>query len=254
MIASQKKVLVVDDDQTLLELLVDTLKAVGYEAVPAGGGADALDVLTRESFDLMITDVKMPDVDGISLLKRVRRRYPDLPVLFITGVASPEIIASAGPDGFLAKPFRISHVEELIESTLARRSVELRPHTFRRVLVVEGDSHYRETITDTLTLSSFMPFAAPTGAHALRELNNGEFDAVLCDLSLPDMDAFSFQEKVNLESPGLPIIVTGAEDDLTRFKRKAAELEISGYLPKPFKASDMIALLDRVTVTVEAAD
>jgi len=138
MIAKKKaRILVVDDDLNLLDLLTDTLEAIGYRPEAAPGGAEAMEKLNREKYDLLITDIKMPDIDrekydllitdikmpdidGIQLLKKVRRSFPELPVLFITGVAEPEIIGRALPDGVLAKPFRINHIEELIENTLSR--------------------------------------------------------------------------------------------------------------------------------------
>jgi len=115
---------VVDDDPQLLKMLVDTLTGIGYKTAAASDGIEALDMLRQDdadTFDLMITDIKMPNMDGLGLLKRARRYHPDLPVLFITGVASEDIIGEASPDGFLAKPFRISRLEELIENALATR-------------------------------------------------------------------------------------------------------------------------------------
>jgi CheY-like chemotaxis protein len=111
-------ILVVEDNLTMRDLLVDTLDAIGYLPTGASDGSEALQKLKEGKFDLIITDIMMPGIDGIALLKRVRKDYPKLPVLFITGVASPEIMDHASPDGFLAKPFRISHIEQLIENTL----------------------------------------------------------------------------------------------------------------------------------------
>ena len=115
---SKAKILVVDDDPILLELLVETLTTIGYDTGKAVDGLDALAVLSKEKFDLMVSDIKMPNLDGIGLLQEVRKLYPNLPVLFITGVNAPEIIGKATPDGFLSKPFRINHIEEMIEKTL----------------------------------------------------------------------------------------------------------------------------------------
>jgi CheY-like chemotaxis protein len=111
-------ILVVDDDEALRSLLIDTLSAIGYAATGAESGRRALELLSRSQFDMMITDIRMPEMDGLKLRDRVRRLLPDLPVLFVTGVAYPDIIAQASPDGVLAKPFRIAQIEELIESTL----------------------------------------------------------------------------------------------------------------------------------------
>lgn len=136
--ATDAKILVVDDDAALLDLLVDTLSTIGYSAVPARGGSEALARLKQDTFDLVISDIKMPEIDGISLLNEIRRSYPGVPVLLITGVASEDIINKASPDGFLAKPFRISHIEELIETTLSKKSTppEL---TAQKALAMEED-------------------------------------------------------------------------------------------------------------------
>ena len=116
-------ILVVDDDASLLNLLVDTLTAIGYKATGVNGGARALEALSERSFDLLVTDIRMPEIDGLQLLEKVRNLYSNLPVLFITGVSLPETFAQASPDGVLMKPFRISHIEELIEKTLAGATV-----------------------------------------------------------------------------------------------------------------------------------
>ena len=116
-------ILVVEDNATMRDLLVDTLDAIGYRPTGASDGSEALQKLKEEKFDLIITDIMMPGIDGIALLKKVRKDYPHLPVLFITGVATPEVVERASPDGFLAKPFRISHIEELIEDTLKGKNV-----------------------------------------------------------------------------------------------------------------------------------
>lgn len=116
-------ILVVEDNATMRDLLVDTLDAIGYVPTGASDGSEALQKLKEQKFDLIITDIMMPGIDGIALLKKVRKDYPHLPVLFITGVATPEVVERASPDGFLAKPFRISHIEELIEDTLKGKDV-----------------------------------------------------------------------------------------------------------------------------------
>ena len=86
----------------------------------------------------------------------MRRHYPQMPVLFITGVASPEIIARSTADGFLAKPFRISHIEELIESTLSG-NVSASAQSVRKVMVVDDDTGFREMLTDALRIQRVRP-------------------------------------------------------------------------------------------------
>ena len=134
------RLLIVDDDPGLLRLLSDTLGALGYHITQADSGAKALNILHEKTFDLMITDIKMPDIDGLQLFRKVRRQFAQMPVLFITGIASQEVMESAEADGFLSKPFRISRIEELIQQTLKNKAEGLaeRPS---HVLIIDHDKN-----------------------------------------------------------------------------------------------------------------
>lgn len=237
----KKRILIVDDDAHLLELLQQTLAALGYETRAASGGAEALDILTSDSFELMVTDIKMPNIDGISLLRKVRRHYPAMPVLFITGVASPEIIAAADPDGFLAKPFRISHIEELIEATISRQQETGNGrHGPRRILVVDADEEFREAVSEALSVSDYMPFAVASQTDALRELDNGRFDAVVADLEGTDDQPLDFVGHLRATHPELPIVLINH----TPAAIEPALDGATGSLQKPFAMSEMITLLN----------
>jgi two-component system response regulator HydG len=243
------KILVVDDDRNLLDLLVDTLDAIGYQPIPAPGGVEALEKLSDEKFDLIITDIKMPDIDGIQLLKKVRRYYPELPVLFITGVTAPEIIARALPDGVLAKPFRISHIEDLIESTLKQNPEEI-GSPIRKVLVVEDDEKYRKKLMDTLNYCYYVPFSVHGGRAALKEIENGKFDALIADFRLEDMDSLDLMKQVKARVPDIPLILTGDHTALEQAVKEFGDFHIDGYLEKPFEAGDIIKILNRLTPVV----
>jgi len=87
----------------------------------AANGEDALLLLEKRSFDLMITDLSMSRMDGRTLLKAVKRSRPFLPVVVITGFGVPDTPAEMdelGADGYLAKPFRIGEVEGLVRKLL----------------------------------------------------------------------------------------------------------------------------------------
>ncbi len=238
-------VLVVDDDPMLLGLLVDTLETIGYRVTGAQGGVAALDCLTNHSFDLMVTDIKMPDIDGIQLLKKVRRHYPSMPVLFITGYASPEMIGEASPDGFLAKPFRIQHIEALIEQTLAKKS-GLTARSVRKILLVDHDDDFRSNLTDLLNYSRYIPFSATDEKEAMRELENGTFDAVITDIADPHFDGVSLTQKLRERFPNTPVIAVGA-DDPSLLGESQPDSPYAGYLQKPFKLGSILDLLDKVT-------
>ena len=108
----------VDDDSRLLGLLTETLSSIGYTAEDARSANEALAKLAETRFHLIISDIKMPEMDGVSLLERIRENYPGLPVIFITGLPRTDIVIAANPEGILSKPFRISNLEDLIEQAL----------------------------------------------------------------------------------------------------------------------------------------
>ncbi|MBU8932547.1 MAG: response regulator [candidate division Zixibacteria bacterium] len=245
---SKISILVVDDDHNLRELLVDTLIGTGYATDAAVDGFEALKKLRLKSYDLMISDIRMPGMDGIRLLQKVRSYYPDMPVLFITGFATPEIIGRASPDGFLAKPFRISAMEQLIEEALAGRQDECQ-RQIRKVLVVDDDDLFRRTLTEALRYHDFTPTAVQGGEEALRELENGSIDAVIADIKMPGMDGIALLKRIKAKYPDLPVIlITGFLADNFEAIGTAA-MPADGFLQKPFDTSKIIALLEELSPT-----
>ncbi|MDH3891954.1 MAG: response regulator [candidate division Zixibacteria bacterium] len=243
---ARANILIVDDDTHLLDLLVDTLVGIGYQATGVPGGIQALEKLKAETFDLMISDIKMPGLDGLGLLKKVRRYYPRLPVLFITGFATAEMIGRASADGFLAKPFRISHIEELIEDTLSGK-LEKIATPLKRILVVDDDDTFRETLTSMLRAHDYIPVSASSAADALKELDNGDVDAVISDIRMPDTDGITLMQKIKQKNPEMPVIlITGFMSTLEPGADSLSSTP-DGFLQKPFKVEKIIKLLNELS-------
>jgi len=107
-LASQKSILVVDDDLHILEVLEARLSSAGFSVLKASGAHEALLILKDHSADLMISDMKMPDMGGVGLLTEVRSRVPGLPVIFLTAYGTiPDAVLAvkAGAVDYLTKPF-----------------------------------------------------------------------------------------------------------------------------------------------------
>lgn len=110
---STPRVLVVDDEESIRDLLARTLALVEYEVSTRPDAASALECLRAQPCDLLITDLKMPGMDGLELIREVRRMWPALPVLIITGYSSEANAIAAinlGVNGYLTKPFRVPKV------------------------------------------------------------------------------------------------------------------------------------------------
>lgn len=119
-----QSILVIDDEKHLCELLTDVLSRDEHRAQSAHTGADGLALLSApdSDFDLVFTDMKLPDMTGIEVLKEVKRRKPQMPVVMMTGFATKETAVEAmrlGAYDYLAKPFNIADI-----SLVARRALE----------------------------------------------------------------------------------------------------------------------------------
>jgi len=137
--AAQIKVLVVDDEATLADVVSMALRYEGWEARTAGNGREALRIARDFRPDIAVLDIMLPDLDGLEVLRRLRAEVPDLPVLFLTAKdAVEDRIAglTAGGDDYVTKPFSLQEVVVRLRGLL-RRSKLLTPRT-DAVLVV-GD-------------------------------------------------------------------------------------------------------------------
>lgn len=118
------KILVVDDEQSLRDFLAIMLKKEGHEVVTAENGEDALKAVQAEIFDLVITDIKMPGLDGIGLLRMIKEISTDTIVIMITAFGTTETAVEAlklGAYDYISKPFKVDEIKLVIQKALEKR-------------------------------------------------------------------------------------------------------------------------------------
>jgi excisionase family DNA binding protein len=111
--AHRARVLVVDDDRAVREMIAQALRMADYTADVAADGPSAIEQLQAQSYDLLITDLKMPGMDGLTVIRAARRRSPDMPVVIVTGYSTEASAIEAinlGVSGYLTKPFRLPRI------------------------------------------------------------------------------------------------------------------------------------------------
>ena len=134
---SQKKdvrILVVDDEKTMADALVDCLSELGYSAVAAYGGHEGLSVFETGDFQLVITDLVMPEMGGMELLEAVTRLDSRAVVIVMTGYGTVESAVAAikkGAYDFISKPFKMDELEVIVERALERHAIRRQLGTFR---------------------------------------------------------------------------------------------------------------------------
>jgi two-component system response regulator FlrC len=120
-------VLVVEDDAALREAVCDTLELAGQKAISAGGGEEALQLLARHAVSLVVSDVRMLPVDGIALLKEIRRRLPQLPVVLMTAFADVDRAVEAmraGACDFCSSPSSRRRCSNMSFAIACRKSLD----------------------------------------------------------------------------------------------------------------------------------
>jgi response regulator RpfG family c-di-GMP phosphodiesterase len=178
-----RRLLVVDDDDAVRQIVAELLSEEGYLPVMARSAKEAMTLMRAEPLPLVITDVKMPELDGLSFLKDLRAEFPDCAVLMITGYGQVESAVEAlkwGASDYLLKPIRANHLSAAVLRALDRRRVVREAHLYQSALegAVEEKTRaleiaYQE-ITDTyrITLESLVTALdareCETGAHSQR--------------------------------------------------------------------------------------
>lgn len=107
------RILIVDDEQTVRDLVAKTLTMADYDVDTAPDGPTAIDRLRSADYDLLITDLKMPGMDGLSVIREARQKSAEMPIIIITGYSTEASAIEAinlGVSGYLTKPFRLPRV------------------------------------------------------------------------------------------------------------------------------------------------
>lgn len=118
---ASRKILIVDDNPNMSVLLSDILEIFEFVGAQAIDGEDALEKLKSDEYAMVFTDLRMPKMDGIDLLKAIKNEHPNLPVVVITGYSLGEtqnMLLTQRADGFLNKPFKVNEIKELLEKLL----------------------------------------------------------------------------------------------------------------------------------------
>jgi two-component system, NtrC family, response regulator PilR len=167
---AKARVLVVDDEKSMRDLLSITLEKEGYDVQTAAGGEAAIESLHRDPVDVVITDLRMPKVDGLQVLRATKDISPDTAVIVITAVASTETAVEAmklGAYDYITKPFKLDEVNLIVRNALERKRLRDENLYLRRQLETQhrfeniiGKSSRIAEVFDTIRKISDSPSTA----------------------------------------------------------------------------------------------
>jgi len=126
---SKKRILIIEDDDEMRSLLKDFIEEEGYEADSVEKGTYAFRKLITDSFDLIITDIRMPGYSGLEILPELKRLQPRIPIIVITAFGSEEVYRKAllrGANAYLEKPIHFHKLKELIQEIISTKESVVR--------------------------------------------------------------------------------------------------------------------------------
>jgi two-component system response regulator PilR (NtrC family) len=136
-----EKILIVDDEPSMRDLLSILLTRAGYQVTTVADGEEAIGHIGKEIFDLVITDLKMPKMEGLDVLKAVKKSNPETVVLVVTAFASTETAVEAmkcGAYDYITKPFQIDEVQLIIRNALERRRLSTENMLLKREMASQS--------------------------------------------------------------------------------------------------------------------
>jgi len=133
---TKSRILVVDDDRDLADTLVEFLNTLGYQAFPAYNGNEGLTKFEQADFQLVITDLKMPEMDGMELLDAMRKLDSDVNVIVLTGFGTVESAVQAikgGAYDYITKPFKFDEIELIVKRAMEKDTIFRQMRRFREM-------------------------------------------------------------------------------------------------------------------------
>jgi two-component system sensor histidine kinase/response regulator len=271
-INSPSRILVVDDDVYMRDLMVKTLTRSGYEKVDtARDGAEAWQELLKTSYHLVITDHVMPKITGLELIKKMRSKDMQQPVIMVSGtIPTEELARNPGLriDAILSKPFTATELLATLEAIVraARSSAVAKrnptPHTGAqpiapaqgqtdspfRILVVDDDRDSRQFSVKLLISSGYEAEGVNDGTAGWEALQTYDYDLVITDNHMPRMTGLEMIEKLNSAHMTIPIIMATGNLPMDEFARRPW-LKPDAMLQKPFTNDDLLGMVRNVLGT-----
>ncbi|WP_319371550.1 response regulator [uncultured Ilyobacter sp.] len=236
------KVLLVEDDDMARKRLKRVIEKEGYEVIVAHDGFEGLELFKSERPDVVITDVKMPKIDGIEVMHRIKEMSKTTEVILITGHGDVDMAIVALRDGaldYIKKPIDIDQL--IVSLGRAKEKIQDRKKiTIRNsILILEDDEKTREKLGKIYVKEGYKVFTAPDGEAGLKIFSENKIDILLTDLRMPKMNGLKFISEVKKITNDCEFIVLsgfGDEADAIEAMRNGA----INFIAKPIDLEQLL--------------
>jgi signal transduction histidine kinase/ligand-binding sensor domain-containing protein/DNA-binding response OmpR family regulator len=257
-----KKVLVIDDNTTNLCILKNQLEHWKLVPTLANSGAAAIDILSLSpGFDLVLTDMQMPEMDGIELAGFIRQKFPQLPIILLSSIGDHCLKEHPGLfRSILTKPIK-QHIlcknilnelqkpgpdQKMEEQNVKQKlSVDFAKQYPLHLLVAEDNLINQQLILKILSMLGYESAMAENGAEVLEMLNQDQYDIILMDVQMPEMDGLEATKQIRNNEKRQPVIIAMTANAMQGDKEECLQAGMDDYLTKPVKLDDFVNMLKK---------
>lgn len=244
-----KRVLVVDDNKTNLQILKKQLELWKIIPTLADSGPRALEILKEEVFDLIITDMQMPGMDGVMLNNQIKKSAVNIPIILLSSIGEDikkldkMLFASV-----LTKPVKAGELKGIIknqfisstEKTIAEPKEKLLSDRFAeqsplKILIAEDNPVNQKLANLLLRKLGYEPEIASNGVEAVEMHQKSHYDLILMDVQMPEMDGLEATRKIRNWEGVQPTIIAMTANAMQEDRELCLEAGMNDYISKPFK-------------------
>ncbi len=236
------KVLLVEDDEMARRRLRRVIEKEGYKVFAACDGYEAMKLYNSEKPEVVVTDVKMPRVDGIEVIQRIKEMSKTTEVILITGHGDIDMAILALREGaldYLKKPINIDQLIISLgrakEKILERKNIRV-PNS---ILILEDDDITRKKLANIYQKEKYIVFTAPNGEEGLKIFDANKIDIILTDLRMPKMNGLEFINEAKKVTKDCEfIILSGYGDEASAIE--AMRQGAINFISKPIDLEQLL--------------
>ena len=242
------KILIIDDSPFFRNQIENELKSVSASFSYAEDGRKGLDMALLQAYDLIISDIEMPNMDGFALCSKLKGNPNTISVPVI-------LVSSNDTERYIDKGFRVGADSYIVKTDLKSKLLDTTKevlekskfHNNNHILVVDDSSTIRSIVKDAFEKAGFNVTTAEDGKDALKKIQENPPDLILSDIDMPEMNGIELCNKVRTdpESKAIPFVIMSANDNRATM-RQLLDRGVSAYLVKPFNMEQMVITVEKL--------
>lgn len=262
-----KKILLVDDNATFGAVLKKQFEQWYLLPTVVSSAKEALDVLNRnQRFDLIITDLEMPDMDGIEFASTLRKYSINTSIILLNTTGDEQYNSKASLfNVILNKPLKQHLLYKYIAQELNKTNMvydvresrpklnsELAKHCPLQILIVEDNKTNQEVAIKVLKKLGYEPELASSGEEALEMVNDGRYDLIFMDVQMPGKDGMETTRMIRLCLNTQPVIIAMTANAIQGDRQKCLQSGMDDYISKPFKIEELTKMIEKWATQIRA--